>query len=235
VLSKITQPLCHHFSSLSATESPTLDSSDGPLATARSSPPPQTTQQLNNMQMRAAAVPQGLRVKAFQGTRVAAPAALRPGLRSRTALHTSCGATPKGLPVSVSTYDDDLKEKSRKFRRTVSSKGEGDQRGVHTARPGCCMWAGLEGRWREACGWAQLHGFRRATAFCTPQFLRQLTDVLPSPPIASRSAAALTTRCSPLRAVSGFAAPLLLLLLPQPLTNAACPCPFTSNPRPSHP
>jgi hypothetical protein len=70
------------------------------------------------MQLRAQGVVQA-RV-AFQGTRLVARAATRPRSVVRSpAVHTSCGATPKGLPVSVSTYDDDLKEKSRRFRRTV--------------------------------------------------------------------------------------------------------------------
>jgi hypothetical protein len=75
------------------------------------------------MQLRAA--PQGLRMKAFQGTKVvvAAPSALRAAPRAKpaTPIETVCGATPKGLPVSVSTYDDEMKEKSRSFRRTVSA------------------------------------------------------------------------------------------------------------------
>ena len=57
---------------------------------------------------------------AFAGTRLVARPAARPhGVQRAPAVSTTCGATPKGLPVSVSTYDDDIKEKSRKFRRTV--------------------------------------------------------------------------------------------------------------------
>jgi hypothetical protein len=54
-----------------------------------------------------------------------APRAAVVGLRGAArpsrahALKTVCGASPKNLPSSVSSYDDDIKEQSRKFRRTV--------------------------------------------------------------------------------------------------------------------
>lgn len=57
------------------------------------------------------------------GVRLAPRPAARPPMVGRVPSSdatTKCGATPKGLPVSVSTYDDDVKEKSRKYRRTVS-------------------------------------------------------------------------------------------------------------------
>jgi hypothetical protein len=104
--------LIHPAASPSAASRASVYYTAQPAAGAHSLPPP-AKMKLASGQMQTRA--------AFAGQRLA----VRPALRSRAAkrtpaVQTSCGAAPKGLPVSVTSYDDDIKEKSRKFRRTVS-------------------------------------------------------------------------------------------------------------------